>query len=118
MHMLIKYVPVVISNRPDSSIFGIISEKYLKNSHSIENNKIYMINEKKEYELRSDKVNYLASRFASKEAYFKATQDIHYLGISILNDKNGKPYVLNKKNIHLSISDEDEYVIAYLIVEE
>ena len=50
--------------------------------------------EKKEYELRNDKVNYLASRFASKEAYFKATQDIHYLGISILNDKNGKelPY--------------------------
>lgn len=86
------------------------------NNHFID--RILTDEEKKEYELRSDKVNYLASRFASKEAYFKATQDIHYLGISILNDKNGKPYVLNKKNIHLSISDEDEYVIAYLIVEE
>ena len=86
------------------------------NSHFID--RILTNEEKKEYQLRNDKVNYLASRFASKEAYFKATQDIHYLGISILNDKNGKPYVLNKKNIHLSISDEDEYVIAYLIVEE
>lgn len=74
--------------------------------------------EKEEYNKRSDKVNYLASRFASKEAYFKATQDIHYLSISILNDEKGKPFILNKKNIHLSISDEDEYVIAYLIVEE
>ena len=70
------------------------------------------------YHKKEDKVKYLASRFAAKEAYFKASQDIHYLSISVLNDENGKPYVLGKKNIHLSLSDEDEYVIAYLIIEE
>ena len=40
------------------------------------------------------------------------------LKISVLNDEKGAPYILNKKNIHLSISDEDEYLIAYLILEE
>ena len=74
--------------------------------------------EKAEYTLKENKVQYLASRFAAKEAYFKATQDIHYLGVSILNDEKGKPYIDNKKNIHLSISHEDEYLIAYLIWEE
>ena len=81
-------------------------------------NRILTSEEKKEYLIRPDKTKYLASRFAAKEAYFKATQDIHYLKISILNNENGAPYILNKKNIHLSLSDEDEYVIAYLILEE
>ena len=81
-------------------------------------NRILTKEELEVYHKREDKVRYLASRFAAKEAYFKATQDIHYLSISVLNDENGAPYILNKKNIHLSISDEDEYVIAYLILEE
>lgn len=81
-------------------------------------NRILTIEEKKEYLKRENKSQYLASRFAVKEAYYKATQDIHYLGISVLNDESGKPYILNKKNIHLSISHEDEYVVAYLILSE
>lgn len=86
------------------------------NQHFIE--RILTKEEKLEYEKREDKIKYLASRFAAKEAYFKATQDIHYLNVSVLNNENGAPYILNKKNIHLSLSDEDEYVIAYLILEE
>lgn len=81
-------------------------------------NRILTKEELEVYHKREDKIRYLASRFAAKEAYFKATQDIHYLSISILNDENGAPYILNKKNIHLSLSDEDEYVVAYLILEE
>ena len=61
-------------------------------------NRILTIEEKKEYLKRENKSQYLASRFAVKEAYYKATQDIHYLGISVLNDESGKPYILNKKN--------------------
>lgn len=86
------------------------------NEHFI--NRILTKEELVVYNQRVDKVKYLASRFAAKEAYFKATQDIHYLSISVLNDENGAPYILNKKNIHLSLSDEDEYVVAYLILEE
>lgn len=74
--------------------------------------------EKEEYSKREDKVKYLASRFAAKEAYFKASQDIHYLSISILNKDNGAPYILDKENVHISLSDEDEYVVAYLIIED
>ena len=81
-------------------------------------NRILTPEEKIEYDKRENKVKYLASRFAAKEAYFKASQDIHYLSISVLNYENGAPYILNKKNIHLSLSDEDEYVVAYLIIEE
>lgn len=86
------------------------------NEHFI--NRILTPLEKEEYLKRENKTQYLASRFAAKEAYFKASQDIHYLGASILNDESGKPYVLDKKNIHLSISHEDEYVVAYLIMFE
>jgi len=80
--------------------------------------RILTLEEKNEFHKREDKIKYLASRFAAKEAYFKASQDVHYLSVSVLNDEKGAPYILNKKNIHLSISDEDEYVIAYLILEE
>ena len=86
------------------------------NEHFI--NRVLTKEEKEEYNKRVDKVKYLASRFCAKEAYFKATQDIHYLGISILNDEKGKPYILNKENIHLSLSDEGDYVICYLVYEE
>lgn len=86
------------------------------NEHFID--RILTKEEKKEYLTRVDKVKYLATRFAAKEAYFKATQDPHYLNISILNKENGAPYILNKENIHLSLSDEDEYAVAYLILEE
>ena len=81
-------------------------------------NRVLTSLEKEEYLKRENKIEYLASRFAVKEAYFKASQDIHYLKISTLNDEKGKPYIVDKKNIHLSISHEDEYVVAYLILEE
>ena len=81
-------------------------------------NRILTSKEKEQYLTKENKAQFLATRFAAKEAYFKATQDIHYLSISILNQDNGKPYVDSKKNIHLSISHEDEYVVAYLIWEE
>ena len=81
-------------------------------------NRILTNEEREEYKKRNNKPQYLASRFAAKEAYFKATQDIHYLSVSVLNDERGIPYILDKKNIHLSISHEDEYVVAYLILSE
>ena len=92
------------------SRFNNVSEHFI--------DRVLTNDEKEEYLKREDKVKYLASRFAAKEAYFKATQDPSYLKVSILNQENGAPYILDKKNIHLSLSDEDEYVVAYLILEE
>ena len=63
------------------------------------------------------KIEYIASRFACKEALFKATGNkISFNQISILNDENGKPYVKNKKDIEISISHETEFSIAFVQV--
>ena len=70
-----------------------------------------------EYHKRND-IAYLASRFAAKEAIVKSfTKYNHDLNsIEILNDNNGKPYVVIqnelKPQILVSISYEEDYVIA------
>ena len=77
--------------------------------------------EKKEYSLKiSDrrKVEYLAGRFAVKEAIFKATQDKAYLQYSILNTDFGKPYVLNHPEIEISISHDGDYAIGMAFIRE
>ena len=62
------------------------------------------------------KLEYIASRFSAKEALFKATNEkVAMNQISILNDKNGKPYVKNKKDIEISISHETDYSITFVI---
>lgn len=75
--------------------------------------------EKKEYsEIKRDqtKKEYLAGRFASKEAIFKATQDIHYLSYSILHEVNGRPYVPDHPEIEISISHDGDYAIAFVMI--
>ena len=74
-----------------------------------------------EYHKRND-ISYLASRFAAKEAIVKALSkyehDLKF--IEILNDDDGKPYVLiNNKampQIQVSISYETDYVVAYAVL--
>lgn len=82
----------------------------------------------KEYEIylniknKKRRIEYVASRFASKEALFKAykqfPQHIDLRDISILNDTNNAPYICcNKleKNIELSITHTDNYSAAVVI---
>lgn len=68
-----------------------------------------------------EKENYFAKRFAAKEALYKAYNNkIDFKDISVLNDSNGRPYFdisFDNMKIHLSLSDEKEYVIASVIVE-
>lgn len=79
-------------------------------------------------------INCYATRFAGKEAVFKAlcqSEDACRLNeIEILSDETGKPFVvlhgnaaaaaagLNVTAVHISLSYEDEYAIAYAIAEE
>jgi holo-[acyl-carrier protein] synthase len=85
-----------------------------------------------------DKKRYYSKRFAAKEAFAKSIgtgfrDDLNYKDISIVNDKLGKPsFVINEKikkivkkqfkitlfNFFLSISDENKYSIAYVILQK
>ncbi len=74
-----------------------------------------------------------ATRFAGKEAVFKALtvsgEDIRLNEIEILSEESGKPYVtlhgLAEKlaakadihTIHISLSYEDNYAVAYAVAE-
>ena len=80
--------------------------------------------------------NCFAKRFAAKEAFSKAlgtgiSKGINFNQIIVLNEKNGKPFIklientkknvekkLRKKNykISLSLTDEDEYAVAFVTI--
>ncbi|MBQ1386480.1 MAG: 4'-phosphopantetheinyl transferase superfamily protein [Erysipelotrichales bacterium] len=70
-------------------------------------------------ELFSDKrrKEFLAGRFAAKEAIYKATQDIHYLHYSILADDTGRPYVKDHPEIEISISHDGNMAIAAVMIQ-
>ena len=85
-----------------------------------------------------NKVAYLSKRFAAKEAFSKALgtgfrESLQYKDISITNDSNGKPYLkistklgkilmkrfsTKKVNIFLSLSDEKNYSIAFIVIQK
>ena len=85
-----------------------------------------------------NKKNYYSKRFAAKEAFAKSIGtgfrgDLNFRDVSIINDKLGKPsFIINEKikkiikkkfkissfNFFLSISDENKYSIAYVILQK
>ena len=71
------------------------------------------------------KEEYIAGRFAVKEALFKASGIVlSFSNITILNDEKGKPYMaeipgsMQNKKIHISISHDTDYAAASVIIEE
>ena len=64
------------------------------------------------------RLEYLAGRFAGKEAIIKALNNNSLLSdIEILNDDSGKPYVSNiNANVLISLAHEKNYAIAYAMV--
>jgi len=70
------------------------------------------------------KVEFLAGRFAAKEAYSKAIgtgigAKLSFLDIEILSDERGKPMIVKPTTdtVHLSISHSREYAVAQVIIE-
>lgn len=71
------------------------------------------------------KTEYLAGRFASKEAFIKALPSgfaiKHYQDINVLNDENGAPFIRVADfpySVFLSISHEGDYTVAMVVIEE
>lgn len=88
------------------------TSRFENNLNKLANNILSNL-EMDEFDLTSNKIQYLAGRWAAKEAIFKATG---YKRMTILNKSNGAPYVLNKPDIQISISHEKEYAIAFAII--
>ncbi|QVK17267.1 holo-ACP synthase [Mycoplasmatota bacterium] len=75
------------------------------------------------YKNEKRKIQFLAGRFAAKEAYSKALGTgiglITFKDIEVLNDACGKPYIQieNDTRIHLSITHTDNYAQAFVVLE-
>ena len=100
--------------------------------------KIYSSKEIKDSKKKRNKVAFFSKRFAAKEAFSKAlgtgfTNGLKFKDISVFNKKHGKPAIkINKSlkilmrkkfktskiNALLSISDEKDYSIAYVVIEK
>ena len=117
----------------------IINNKRIKNL--IKNktfiNRIFGSKEVKISNKILNKTNYFAKRFAAKEAFAKAVgtgfkNELNFKDIEILNDKIGKPYYIKTKkmdkiiykrfkqkkyDLFLSISDENDYSVAFTILQ-
>ena len=109
-------------------------KKLIKNIKFIK--RIYSTHEIKKSKYIKNKVNFFAKRFAAKEAFVKSIglgfrKGINLKDIYVRNDKLGKPNIIlsskvkkilskefNTKNFnfYLSLSDEKDYSIAYVIL--
>ena len=118
----------------------IIKNSRINNSLKIKGflNRIFTEKEIKQGTKLKNKINFYAKRFAAKEAFVKAIgtgfrSDINFIDIEIKNYKNGKPYIsLSKKlnnflkkkfkiqryKVFLSLSDEKDYSIAFVVIDK
>ncbi len=67
-------------------------------------------------------IEFLAGRFAVKEAYAKALGSgiggtVAFNEISCLNDSRGKPSIVNDGRAHVSISHSEAYAMAMVVLE-
>jgi len=73
------------------------------------------------------RMEWLAGRFAAKEAFAKALNtgigsDLSFQDIMITNQENGQPQIdcsklTQKQQVHLSISHEKHYAVAQVLIE-
>jgi len=89
--------------------------RFKKNLEKLKN-RILTVSEQEEFNNTSNKLEYIAGRWAAKEAIFKAVGKLSKL--SILKNKQGAPYVVGRPDIKLSISHEKEYCISVAIIYE
>ena len=84
---------------------------------------------------RNNNLNYLAKRYAAKEAFSKALgtgigKIVSFCDLTVLKKESGYPFFMVSENLrvflkykgikksHLSLSDEKKYVVATVILEK
>lgn len=86
--------------------------------------KVYSPAELREATGRTDRVSYLAGRFAAKEAVMKCLESLRGLkesDIEIMTGENGAPYVKirgERSGIKISISHDTGYSVAFALNSE
>ena len=100
--------------------------------------RIFTKNERIRSDKKQKRIESYAKRFAAKEAFVKAIgtgfrSEINFIDIEIKNYKNGKPYILlskklknflqkkfkiQKYKVFLSLSDEKDYSIAFVVIDK
>ena len=126
------------------NIFGVGTDivknsrikKLIKNKRFI--NRIFTSSEIKDSKKINQKVLFFSKRFAAKEAFVKSlgtgfAHNINFKDINVSKKRSGKPYLtlsnnlkvilkrklkLRKVKIFLSLSDEREYSVAYVITQK
>ncbi|KPB04125.1 holo-ACP synthase [Bacillus sp. CHD6a] len=100
-----------LMNRQPSFVDRILTPK--------EKERFLTLNEKR-------KVEFLAGRFAAKEAFSKAKgtgigKELSFQDMTIASTEKGRPYFSEphtaENNVHLSISHSEQYAIAQVIIE-
>ena len=95
----------------DRFVHRILSEEELKRYYNIKNTE--------------RRLQYLAGRFAAKEAYTKVYQKfdepLNFVDVKVLNNEQGAPYIVSTYHpedvLHVSISHSTNYAIAIVIKE-
>ena len=118
----------------------IIKNSRINNSLKIKGflNRIFTKKEIEQGKKLKNKINFYAKRFAAKEAFVKAIgtgfrSDINFIDIEVKNYRNGKPYIslskklknflkkkfkIQKYKVFLSLSDERDYSIAFVVIDK
>jgi len=90
--------------------------------------------EQEKYQTHSQPLAFFAKRFAAKEALAKAlgtgiAKGVNFNEIEVRQDENGKPFIvlhdstrevanrMGVKNLFLSLSDEQDYAVANVVLE-
>lgn len=109
-------------------------EKNYKRFANVFASKILHDEEIKELEVRPNKADFIAKRFAVKEAFVKALgtgirAKVHWRCMYVIHNESGKPILkfttefakliaADTLEVHISIADENQYAIAQALIIE